>query len=140
MSLNKRMLAKGNIAAIFSLQPSLPSVSGTELDEHPSGFNGLHQDEPGFATNARANARLPGIGAQMRSDLVYLAGLKIENRFLLSATVMRAVRVLHVNSGRTEDTLNRVFADVAQGRYVDVKLPEIAPPPAIDALLVTPIV
>jgi hypothetical protein len=53
---------------------------------------------------------------------------------------MRAVRVLHVNSGRTEDTLNRVFADVAQGRYVDVKLPEIAPPPAIDALLVTPIV
>jgi hypothetical protein len=76
----------------------------------------------------------------MRSDLVYLAGLKIENRFLLSATVMRAVRVLHVNSGRTEDTLNRVFADVAQGRYVDVKLPEIAPPPAIDALVVTPIV
>jgi hypothetical protein len=76
----------------------------------------------------------------MRSDLVYLAGLKIENRFLLSATVMRAVRVLHVNSGRTEDTLNRVFADVAQGRYVDVKLPEIAPPPVIDALVVTPIV
>jgi hypothetical protein len=76
----------------------------------------------------------------MRSDLVYLAGLKIENRFLLSATVMRAVRVLHVNSGRTEDTLNRVFTDVAQGRYVDVKLPEIAPPPVIDALVVTPIV
>jgi hypothetical protein len=76
----------------------------------------------------------------MRSDLVYLAGLKIENRFLLSATVMRAVRVLHVNSGRTEDTLNRVFADVAQGRYVDVKLPAVAPPPTIDALVVTPIV
>jgi hypothetical protein len=77
----------------------------------------------------------------MRSDLVYLAGLKIENRFLLSATVMRAVRVLHVNSGRTEDTLNRVFADVAQGRYIDVKLPEVAPPPAIEALLVvSPIV
>jgi hypothetical protein len=76
----------------------------------------------------------------MRSDLVYLAGLKIENRFLLSATVMRAVRVLHVNSGRTEDTLNRVFADVAQGRYVDVKLPAVAPPPTIDVLVVTPIV
>jgi hypothetical protein len=136
MSINRRMLAERNIAATFSLQPSLPSVSGTELDEHPSGFSGLHQDEPGFA----ANARLPGIGALMRSDLVYLAGLKIENRFLLSATVMRAVRVLHVNSGRTEDTLNRVFTDVAQGRYVDVKLPEIAPPPVIDALVVTPIV
>ena len=76
----------------------------------------------------------------MRSDLVYSAGLKIENRFLLSATVMRAVRMLHVNSGRTEDTLNRVFADVAEGRYIDVKLPEITPPPAIDALLITPVI
>jgi hypothetical protein len=76
----------------------------------------------------------------MRSKLVYSAGLKIENRFLLSATVMRAVRKLHVSSGRTEDTLNRVFADVAEGRYIDVTLPEIAPPPAIDALVVTPLV
>jgi hypothetical protein len=76
----------------------------------------------------------------MRSELVYLAGLKIENRFLLSATVMRAARLLHVNSGRTEDTLNRVFAHVADGRYVDVKLPEITPPPAIDALVVTPLI
>lgn len=76
----------------------------------------------------------------MRSELVYSAGLKIENRFLLSATVMRAVRMLHVSSGRTEDTLNRVFADVAQGRYVDGKLPEITPPPAIDALVIAPLV
>jgi hypothetical protein len=76
----------------------------------------------------------------MRSTLVYSAGLKIENRFLLSAMVMRAVRMLHVNSTRTEDTLNRVFADVAQGRYTDIKLPEIAPPPTIDALAVSPLV
>lgn len=76
----------------------------------------------------------------MRSDLVYLAGLKIENRFLLSATVIRAVRMLHVNSGRTEDTVNRVFAEVAQGRYVDVKLPKIAPPPAIDVLVIAPVI
>ena len=54
--------------------------------------------------------------------------------------VMRAVRMLHVNSTRTEDTLNRVFADVAQGRYTDIKLPEIAPPPTIDALAVSPLV
>jgi hypothetical protein len=72
----------------------------------------------------------------MRSELVYLAGLKIENRFLLSATVMRVARALHVSSGRTEDTLNRVFADVAEGRFVDVKLPEITPPPPIDELVV----
>jgi hypothetical protein len=74
----------------------------------------------------------------MRSELVYSAGLKIENRFLLSATVMRAVRKLHFNSNRTEDTLNRVFAEVAQGRYTDVTLPEVAPPPPIDAI-VTPL-
>ena len=76
----------------------------------------------------------------MRSELVYSAGLKIENRFLLSATVMRAARVLHVNSGRTEDTLNRVFTDVAEGRFVAGKLPEITPPPAIEALLVGPLI
>jgi hypothetical protein len=76
----------------------------------------------------------------MRSELVYSAGLKIENRFLLSATVMRAVRMLHISSSRTEDTLNRVFADVAEGRYTDVELPEITPPPVIDALVVTPLI
>lgn len=75
----------------------------------------------------------------MRSKLVYSAGLKIENRFLLSATVMRAVRKLHVASGRTEDTLNRVFTDVAEGRYIDMKMPEITPPPTIEALVVTPL-
>lgn len=76
----------------------------------------------------------------MRSKLVYSAGLKIENRFLLSAMVMRAVRKLHVSSTRTEDTLNRVFTDVAEGRYVDVELPPVAPPPAIDALVIAPLV
>jgi hypothetical protein len=72
----------------------------------------------------------------MRSELVYSAGLKIGNRFLLSATVIRAARMLHVNSGRTEDTINRVFSEVALGRYTDMKLPEIAPPPVIEELLV----
>ncbi|HTW62699.1 MAG TPA: hypothetical protein VMD55_12905 [Terracidiphilus sp.] len=75
----------------------------------------------------------------MRSQLVYLAGLKIGNRFLLSTTVMRAAHLLHVSSGRIEDTVNKVFAEVAEGRYVDVKLPAIAPPPAIDVLVVTPL-
>jgi hypothetical protein len=75
----------------------------------------------------------------MRSNLVYSAGLKIENRFLLSTTVMRAVRKLHVNSSRTEDTLNQVFADVAEGRYAHGKLPEVPPPPPIDVLLVAPL-
>jgi len=74
----------------------------------------------------------------MRSKLVYSAGLKIQNRFLLSAMVMRAVRKLHVSSTRTEDTLNRVFADVAEGRYIDLDLPEIVPPPVIETLVIAP--
>jgi hypothetical protein len=74
----------------------------------------------------------------MRSELVHSAGLKIENRFLLASTVMQAVRKLHVASTRTEDTANKVFADVANGKYAHGELPEITPPPAIDILLITP--
>jgi hypothetical protein len=69
---------------------------------------------------------------------VYEAEVKIENRFLLAATVMRAVRRLHVSSTRTEDTVNRVFEEVANGVRVYGKLPEVTPPPVIDALLITP--
>ena len=74
----------------------------------------------------------------MRSQLVYEAGLKIENRFLLATTAMQATRKLHVSSTRTEDTVNRVFAEVANGTRVYAKLPEITPPPVIDELLITP--
>ena len=74
----------------------------------------------------------------MRSDLVYNAGLKIENRFLLATTVMKAVRRLHVSSTRTEDTANKVFVEIGNGRFSDSTLPEVVPPPAIDVLLITP--
>jgi hypothetical protein len=74
----------------------------------------------------------------MRSELVYEAGRKIQNRFLLAAVAMRAAGKLHVSSTRTEDTVNRVFAEVAKGTRVHGKLPEIVPPPPIDALLITP--
>lgn len=74
----------------------------------------------------------------MRSDLVYSAGLQIQNRFLLAITVMRAVRKLHINSTRTEDTTNQILAEVGQGRYLHVNLPKIVPPPAIEPLLITP--
>lgn len=74
----------------------------------------------------------------MRSDLVYSAGIQIENRFLLATVVMRAVRTLHVVSTRTEDTANQVFVDIAQGRYAPTELPEPAPLPLIEPLLITP--
>lgn len=74
----------------------------------------------------------------MRSELVYEAVIKIENRFLLAATAMRAVKKLHVGSTRTEDTVNRALAEVAKGTRAYGKLPEITPPPAIDLLVITP--
>ena len=73
----------------------------------------------------------------MRSDLVYSAGHAIENRFLLATVVMQAVRKLHINATRTEDTANRVFADISQGRYAPAALREPAPPPTVEALLIT---
>jgi hypothetical protein len=72
----------------------------------------------------------------MRSELVYEAGLKIENRFLLATTAMRATRKLHVSSTRTEDTVNKVLVNVANGMPVHQALPEVTPPPAIEELLV----
>lgn len=73
----------------------------------------------------------------MRSQLVYEAGLKIENRFLLATTAMQATRKLHVNSTRTEDTVNRVFAEVAKGTRLHGALPEVTPPPPIEELVIT---
>ena len=63
----------------------------------------------------------------MRSELVYSAGIKIANRFLLATVAIKAVRKLHISTTRTEDTANVVFVDVAAGRYTDVSMPEIAP-------------
>jgi hypothetical protein len=65
----------------------------------------------------------------MRSALVFEAGHKIENRFLLSATAMRAARKLHAPATRMEDTVNNVFMEVAKGGRVIASLPEAAPPP-----------
>ncbi len=74
----------------------------------------------------------------MRSKLVYEASLKIENRFLLATTTMQATRKLHVGSTRTEDTVNRVLAEVGRGTFIHGELPEITPPPPIDLLVITP--
>ena len=74
----------------------------------------------------------------MRSDLVYSAGRVIENRFLLATVVMRTVRALHIDSTRTEDTANRAFSDISQGRFTPAALPEPAPPPLIEPLLIAP--
>lgn len=74
----------------------------------------------------------------MRSELVYSAGHAIRNRFLLATVVIRGVRVLHIDATRTEETTNRVLADVSEGRYAPTALPEPAPLPLIEPLLITP--
>lgn len=74
----------------------------------------------------------------MRSNLIFAAEIQIENRFLLSATVMQVVRRFHVNSKRTEDTINKVLTDVANKHQFIGRLPQVMPPPAIDELLVVP--
>jgi hypothetical protein len=66
----------------------------------------------------------------VRSQLVYEAGFKIQNRFLLATTAMRATRVMHIVTTRTEDTLNRVLVELALGGKIEAP-PEIPAPPAI---------
>jgi hypothetical protein len=51
---------------------------------------------------------------------------------------MRAVRKLHIDSTRTEDTTNRVFSEVAGGRYLSVQLPTLVPTTAIEPLMIAP--
>jgi len=75
----------------------------------------------------------------MRSQLVFEANLKIGNRFLLATTAMLATKKLHASSTRTEDTVNRVLTEVANGTPMHGKLPEVVPPPTIDALIVSPL-
>lgn len=74
----------------------------------------------------------------MRSELVYSAALKVENRFLLATLTVRAVRRLHIASTRTEDTANRVLTELAGGNFLEIKTPEPKPVPPIDILSITP--
>lgn len=68
----------------------------------------------------------------MRSDLVYSAGRSIENRFLLATVTSRAVRKLHIDATRTQDTASRVLSDISQGRYAPASLPEPPQAPLIE--------
>jgi hypothetical protein len=74
----------------------------------------------------------------MRSELVYSASTKIENRFLLATVTIRAVRRLHIIATRTEDTANHVFSEISQGRFIEVKMPVLKPVPPIEPLLISP--
>jgi hypothetical protein len=108
---------------------------------HPEirhGDDGFFSDPLGQSQSlsvARFSAFSERNEAIVRSELVFSAGTRVANRFLLSTIAMRAVHGLHVNSTRVEDTANRVFTDVANGNYVQVVMPEIKPLPPLDPLL-----
>ena len=53
----------------------------------------------------------------MRSFLVYSAERTVENRFLLATLTFRAVRALHIDATRTQDTTNRVLEDISDGHF-----------------------
>jgi hypothetical protein len=72
----------------------------------------------------------------MRSWLVYSAGIQVNNRFLLATIAMRAVRRLHINSTRTEETTNRVLEQIASGSFTDTSFPELTPAPAMEPVLI----
>jgi hypothetical protein len=72
---------------------------------------------------------------EMRSELVHSAELHVTNRFLLAATVFQAVRKLHAQAGRVEDTTNTILADIGQGRHQAANRSAITPAPAIEPLL-----
>lgn len=74
----------------------------------------------------------------MRSELVYSAAEKVENRFLLATLTIRAVRRLHIVSTRTEETANKVLSELAGGNFLEVKTPELKPLAPIDILSITP--
>ena len=74
----------------------------------------------------------------MRSQLVFTANFQVANRFLLATLAMRVARRLHISSSPTEHTVNGALSDIAKGRFIDAKLPEVAQPTAIDALLIVP--
>lgn len=76
----------------------------------------------------------------MRSQLIYSAGIQVTNRFLLSTIAMGAVRRLHVNSTRVEDTTNQILSEVGNGNYIQVKMPEIKAAPSIDPSLIPVVV
>ena len=140
---NERMLVPDLIRIVdrsaFLGQPSIALPTGsfrncrTELPPTDGPTLGTCL-EPGFGSKRT----ITGKRGAMRSDLVYSAGRAIENRFLLATMVIRAVRVLHVNSTRTEDTANRALSDISEGRYASAVLPTLPPPPFIEPLLITP--
>ena len=74
----------------------------------------------------------------MRSELVYVAGMQVSNRYLLSTLTMKEVRRLHVTDARVEETTNRVFSSVANGDYRHATLEEVKPVPDLDSTLTSP--
>ncbi len=51
---------------------------------------------------------------------------------------MQAVRKLHIATTRIEDTANHVFSELAAGKALDVRMPELKLQTPIEPLLLAP--
>ena len=71
----------------------------------------------------------------MRSQLVFTANGEVENRFLLATIAMRATRRLHIDSTRTEHTLNKVLVEIGKGHFTSAEMPESPQLPAVEETL-----
>ena len=110
------------------------AYAGVRRGFPPSSFIWLRSFLSGLLTEAMQFTKR----GNMRSELVYSASEKVQNRFLLATLTIRAVRRLHIISTRTEDTANKVLSELADGNFLEVKTPELKPMPPIDILSITP--
>lgn len=56
----------------------------------------------------------------MQTHLMFAAEKKVDHEFLLASIAMKAVRRMHRDGERTQDTALRVFSILAHGEPVDL--------------------
>jgi hypothetical protein len=130
----RQSLLSPDSSADFLDRPAAPDVDGSDGKVFASDLSSYG---PRFVL-MQLHAPQPGKRRTMRSQLVFTANCQVANRFLLATLAMRVACRLHISSSPTEHTVNHALAEIAKGRFIDAKMPELAQLPAIDALLIVP--
>ena len=61
----------------------------------------------------------------MRSEEIFRAKEKIENKYNLCQTVSKATRVLHISPRSTQETISSAFAEIAAGSTVPILIESV---------------